>query len=114
MLDATCRCTAVKVTVPYSPDTLTDCNCSICRRYGVLWAYYKADDVKVDAVPDSTDEYVWGRRVLRFVRCSTCGCLMYWQRIVPVMGSKMGVNARNLPPEIVSGTKIELLDGASG
>lgn len=26
---------------------VTECNCSICRRYGVLWAYYPPDRVRV-------------------------------------------------------------------
>jgi len=34
MLTATCHCGAVRVTVPRKARTVTDCNCSICRRYG--------------------------------------------------------------------------------
>ena len=41
MLTATCHCGAVRVDVPRKPRRLTSCNCSICRRYGTLWAYYK-------------------------------------------------------------------------
>jgi hypothetical protein len=40
---------------------LTNGNCSICRRYGVLWAYYKAADVRVIAKPSATQSYSWGR-----------------------------------------------------
>ena len=39
MLTATCHCGAVGVDVPRRPRRLTSCNCSICRRYGTLWAY---------------------------------------------------------------------------
>ena len=28
---------------------LTSCNCSICRRYGTLWAYYNFSEVRVIA-----------------------------------------------------------------
>jgi hypothetical protein len=41
MLTASCHCGAVMVQVPRKPRSLTNCNCSMCRRYGVLWAYYK-------------------------------------------------------------------------
>jgi hypothetical protein len=27
-------------TIRLAPETVTDCNCSICRRYGALLAYY--------------------------------------------------------------------------
>ena len=36
MLTATCHCGAVRVEVPERPDTVADCRCSLCRRYGVL------------------------------------------------------------------------------
>ena len=71
MLTATCHCGAVRIEVPAAPATTTDCNCSICRRYGTLWAYYP-------------DGYVRGDRTLRFVRCRACGCwcVTHWERIV--------------------------------
>jgi hypothetical protein len=36
MLNGTCHCGKVRIDVPACPDTLILCNCSICRRYGVL------------------------------------------------------------------------------
>jgi hypothetical protein len=114
VLTATCHCGAVRVEVPAPPASLTDCNCSICRRYGVLWAYYPCSAVRVRAAPGATAEYAWGEEVLRFVRCRTCGCLTHWERIVPVQGSKMGVNARNFEPAALQGVPTVLLDGASG
>jgi hypothetical protein len=36
------------VTIPRKPKSIADCNCSICRRYGTLWAYYKAATVTID------------------------------------------------------------------
>ncbi len=113
MLAATCHCKAVRVEVPRRPRSLTSCNCSICRRYGTLWAYYKAAEVRVTALPGATNEYSWGDRSLRFVRCGTCGCIMHWEPIRPTEGSKMGVNARNFEPSSLRSVRIRLLDGAS-
>ena len=112
-LIATCHCGAVEVEVPLAPRMVSDCNCSICRRYGVLWAYYPAAAVRVRAAPGATDGYVWGDRVLRFVRCRHCGCVTHWERIEAVEGSKMGVNARNFPAGTLTGVPVELLDGAA-
>jgi hypothetical protein len=36
MIKITCHCGAVAIEVPHPPDTLTNCDCSICRRYGTL------------------------------------------------------------------------------
>jgi hypothetical protein len=113
MLTATCHCGAVRVIVPRKPRTVTDCNCSICRRYGVLWAYYKAATVRVEAAPKATRGYSWGRKALCFVRCATCGCVMCWERVAPKPGRKMGVNARNFEPEVLRSIRVVPLDGAS-
>jgi hypothetical protein len=113
MIAATCHCGAVRVEVPRKPRRLTDCNCSICRRYGTLWAYYKASDVRVKAAPDATSDYAWGDKTLRFVRCRTCGCITHWAPMRPEEGSKMGVNARNFEPSSIGSARIRRLDGAS-
>jgi hypothetical protein len=113
MLSAKCHCGAVEVTVPKRPRSITNCNCSICRRYGVLWAYYKASTVHINAAPGATESYSWGRKVLRFVRCSNCGCVVTWERIIPLPDRKMGVNARLFEPEQLGPVKVRLLDGAA-
>lgn len=112
MLTATCHCGAIRIEVPRRPRTLTDCNCSICRRYGTLWAYYKASTVRVVAAPGATDAYSWGRAALRFVRCQTCGCMMCWEYIHPPREARMGVNARMIEPEALGDPRIRRLDGA--
>jgi hypothetical protein len=112
MLTATCHCKAVKISIPRKPRSLTNCNCSICRRYGVLWAYYKASEVRITAAIGSTDEYIWGDKSLKFVRCSRCGCVMCWSRMRPTSTSRMGVNARNFVPADIGAVRIRLLDGA--
>lgn len=113
MPSATCHCAAVRIELPHRPECLTECNCSICRRYGVLWAYYPAAEVSIVAAPDAIDEYVWGDRSLKFVRCRTCGCVTHWLRLDPVKDGRMGVNARNFDPAELGEIRIRLLDGAS-
>ncbi len=110
MLTASCHCGAVRVDVPERPEEVTDCKCSICRRYGVLWAYYDPTHVRVASEPGAIDEYVWGRNVLRFMRCRSCGCVMCWQRIVPVEGKRMGVNARNFEPGVLAAARVVVLE----
>ena len=63
MLTATCHCGAVRVDVPRKPRRLTSCNCSICRRYGTLWAYYKVSEVEVTAARGATRDYMLGPQI---------------------------------------------------
>lgn len=110
MITGTCHCGAVKVEVPRRPRALTDCNCSICRRYGTLWAYYKGTDVTITG---PTTAYAWGDKTLQFVRCRKCGCVMRWERIQPAPASRVGVNARNFEPAVIATARVRHLDGAS-
>ena len=70
-LSITCHCKAVRLTFPPLREPALECLCSICRRYGALWAYYKPDEVVVEG---ATEGYVWGKRTLSFNRCRACGC----------------------------------------
>jgi hypothetical protein len=112
MIAATCHCGAVRIEVRRRPRMLTNCNCSICRRYGVLWAYYKASSVKVIAKRGATESYSWGRKSLSFVRCGACGCVMSWIRLKARQDNYMGVNARNFEPGEWESVRIRTLDGA--
>ena len=113
MLKATCHCGAVTIEVPRKPRRLTSCNCSICRRYGTLWAYYKMAEVKVSHARGAVDEYAWGDKSLKFVRCAKCGCITHWAAMRPTGDSRTGVNARNFEPEAIASVRVRRLDGAS-
>jgi hypothetical protein len=112
MLTASCHCGAVRLQVPRRPRTLTSCNCSICRRYGTLWAYYKMKDVRVLGARTRSDEYSWGDRSLKFLRCGVCGCVTHWSPVSRGPGAQMGVNARNFEPAVLAGVRVRRLDGA--
>jgi hypothetical protein len=113
VLKTTCHCGAVSITIPRAPETLTQCDCSICRRYGTLWAYYPGSQVRVAATPGATSGYSWGSKSLRFIRCSTCGCVTHWEPTGPGGSGRIGVNARNFEPHELGPVRIRLLDGAS-
>ena len=54
MVQASCHCGAVELDLSEAPSEVTDCICSVCRRYGVLWAYYSPRQVEIRA-PAGTD-----------------------------------------------------------
>jgi hypothetical protein len=108
MVEASCHCGAVRVQVQSPPENVTDCNCSICRRYGALWAYYHPKDVIVSG---TTDIYMHGDRMIEFHRCKTCGCITHWSP-ADKSRDRMGVNVRMMAPEIVAKARVRKLDGA--
>lgn len=109
MIEASCHCGKVKLQIAHAPRNVTDCNCSICLRYGALWAYYQRKDV---AISGSTKVYSWMNHRIGFHRCENCGCVTHWLSTDPA-GPRMAVNARIMPPEILAQAVIRKLDGAS-
>ncbi len=109
MIEATCHCGAVKIEVDSDPPTeLTSCNCSLCRRLGTLFSYYRPAQVRVTG-PTAT--YRWGDQTLDNHRCVTCGCATHWLSLDPTY-ERMGVNARLMDPAIVAAARVRRLDGA--
>lgn len=110
MIEASCHCGAIRFAVATAPEDLNDCGCSICRRYGALWAYYPPTEVVF--APDSgpTDIYMWGDHDLEFHRCRACGGLTHWapaDRAYP----RMGVNFRMTAPEVLEAIPVRHTSG---
>jgi hypothetical protein len=112
MIKSSCHCGAVQLEIETAPETVTQCNCSICRRYGVLWAYYSPKQVRISAGTDATEIYMWNDRSLEFHRCRHCGCVSHWAPVDEASG-RMGVNARLMPPVILAAATIRRIDRAS-
>ncbi len=112
MIRASCHCGAVSLEIDVPPADVTDCNCSICRRYGVLWAYYALSQVRVVPANAPTDIYMWDDRAIEFHRCRTCGCVSHWAP-VDRRHDRMGVNARLMAPEMLAPARVRHLDGAN-
>jgi hypothetical protein len=82
MVKAACHCGAVRLTVEPAPKWVLDCNCSICRRYGAVWAYTHDQAGKpvlqttLVQGADALEPYIWGDRWSAVWRCKACGCVM--------------------------------------
>ena len=109
MIEATCHCGAIRLQIDLPPEVLTDCNCSLCRRLGGLWAYYRPEQVR--RVSGATIGYVQGDRTLETHHCPTCGCTTHWQSLDATY-ERMGVNVRMMPPQALAGVLVRKLDGA--
>lgn len=94
---------------------LTRCNCSICRRYGALWAYQQRKAICVMTDEAALRSYCWGDRTLEFFFCADCGCLTHYHhtRRRDDRSDMSAVNMRNIEdPARVAELPIRLMDGA--
>jgi len=111
LIEASCHCGAVRLQVAEAPTRVTDCNCSICRRLGALWAYYRIDQVRVLSRPGATAAYVQGDRTLAVHHCRTCGCTTHWTGLGESV-ERAAINARLLEPAILAKATLRRFDGA--
>lgn len=104
---SSCECGAVRLTIAHVPTEVTDCNCTICRRYGALWTYCSPRDVTITG---ATDVYTRGEKSIQFHRCRTCGCVTHWAPVDKTL-DRMGINCRLMEPSVLSGLRVRKLDG---
>jgi hypothetical protein len=111
MIEGACHCGAVRWSFAGLPSWATACNCTVCRRYGVLWAYdYEGERISVSG---PTHSYLCGSRTLGFHFCPACGCVAYWRSLSPGEDGRrrIAVNLRLAEPEAVGDIAVEHLDG---
>lgn len=110
MIEGSCHCGAVQWQFDGVPDGATACNCTVCRRYGVLWAYgYVDEGIRVSG---PTRAYIRGDSV-EFHFCPTCGCVTYWRGISTDAAGRRrtAVNLRLAEPDEVAQVPIDHFDG---
>jgi hypothetical protein len=112
MIRASCHCGSICLEIEAAPTEVTECNCSVCHRYGVLWAYYTPTQVIIPSTNAITDTYRWDDESIAFHRCPRCGCVVYWAAVDPAL-DRMGVNARLMPRDVLAGARVRHLDGAT-
>lgn len=112
MLTASCHCGAVRIEMDRRPRSLTQCTCSICRRYGALWAYRTRKTARVLGERAAMTAYVWNDKVIEFYHCNACGCVTHYESTEKTADSRIAVNARMLEPAAIEGVRIRTFDGA--
>jgi hypothetical protein len=137
MLQGSCHCGAVGWQFAGMPDGATACNCTVCRRYGVLWAYsYERPQGRADAQPaprggqgtrerpvvpreghginvsGPTRAYSRGQAI-DFHFCPTCGCVAFWRakRLEEDGRCRIAVNLRLTEPGPIAQVPIDHFDG---
>ena len=110
MIEGSCHCGAVRWQFDGRPDGATACNCTSCRRYGVLWIYdYENEGIRVTG---ATQSYAPGTS-LTFRFCPVCGCLVCWRGTETDAAGRrrIAVNIRLAEPEAVAAVPIDHFDG---
>lgn len=115
MMKLSCHCGAVRIELERRPDYLNECNCTLCRKTGVLWGYFHPSEVRVEG---ATGGYSRADRedpgaCVHF--CSKCGCTSHFD-LTPSAVAKhgntvMGVNMRLADESELVGLELRYPDG---
>lgn len=110
MHQGSCHCGAVSWRFTALVESATACNCTVCRRYGALWAYDYENEGAV--VTGETAVYVRGKAV-EFHFCPRCACVTHWrgQQAEADGRRRLAVNLRMSEPEAVARLPIDHFDG---
>jgi hypothetical protein len=110
MLEGSCHCGAVRWRCDALPASATACNCTVCRRYGALWAYGTEGETINLAGPASA--YIRGDS-LAFHFCATCGCVVHMRSLQAGADGRrrVAVNLRMAEPAAVAAIPVSRFDG---
>lgn len=93
---------------------MTACNCTLCRRYGTLWAYdYENERIRLSGPSGSYKRADEKEPGLEILFCQTCACVLAWRGMRLQAGGRrrMAVNLRLAEPGAVGDLPVDHLDG---
>lgn len=114
MLKGSCHCGAATWTLTGDPGSITACNCTLCRRYGALWAYdFENDRITLTGVTSTFRRIGKADPTIEIVFCPTCAGVLAWRgvRLEEDGRRRMAVNVRLADPEAVATLAIDSFDG---
>lgn len=112
-LEGRCHCGACKIVLPRVPESVTQCNCSLCRATGWRGLYFSSDELEISGNFDGYVRTDLDEMFLRTFRCRNCGIATHWEPLTEPPHERMGVNANLFDPTALDGLPVRNVDGAS-
>ena len=112
-IDGRCHCGRVTVRLPRQPESITECNCSLCQKTGFRGVYFGSDELEIAGAFDSYIREDLQQAYLATHRCSHCGTVTHWTPLTEPPHERIGINARLFDEAALAGIPIKPVDGAS-
>ena len=113
MIEGTCHCGSTRWRFDGVPDSTTACNCTLCRRYGTLWAYdYEGERITISG-PSAAYVRADMPASLEIRFCPTCACVLCWRDLAVAADGRrrIAVNLRLTEPGPIAHLPIDHFDG---
>ena len=114
LIVGSCHCGECQWTIKGDPGPATACNCTLCRRYGALWAYdFEGERITVAGPSTCYTRVGKANPTLEIRFCPRCGCVLCWRglKLDEEGRRRIAVNLRLAPPEAVAALSIDHFDG---
>jgi len=112
-LIASCHCGRATIRLPRTPDSVTECNCSLCTKTGFRGVYFTSDELVIEGEFDSYVRSDLKQAYLANHRCKTCGILTHWTLLDAPPDGRAGVNARLIDETVLVEVPVKKVDGRS-
>ncbi len=114
MITGTCHCRKLSWTFKGMPESVTACNCTLCRRYGVLWIYdHEGERISIAGPSAVYTRQHSAKPSLEIRFCGSCGCVIAWRGLRQDADGRrrIAVNLRLTEPGPVAHLPIDHFDG---
>ncbi len=114
MLEGRCHCGLCHWELDGDPGPATACNCTLCRRYGALWAYdYENERIRLVGPSHTYARAGDTPASIEIHFCPTCAGVLAWRglELEDDGRRRIAVNLRLAPPEAVADLPIDHFDG---
>ena len=115
MLKLSCHCGQVRIELDRRPDYINECNCTLCSKAGVRWAYFHPSRVGVEGTASSyirEDKAEPGAEIRFCPRCGSTTHFTLTEGAVAKFGNTMmGVNMRLADEGDLAGSELRHPDG---
>jgi hypothetical protein len=115
MMTLSCLCGSVRIEIAKRPDSITECNCTLCSKSGARWGYFHPSEV---GVAGATQRYCREDKAdpaaeLHF--CPRCGATTHFSLTASAVSkfgnSMMGVNMWLADEAELAGLELRFPDG---
>jgi hypothetical protein len=115
MLKLSCHCGRIRIEIRKQPDYINECNCTLCSKSGVRWAYFHPSEVSVEGTTKGYSRQDKENPAADVQFCANCGSTTHFTLTASAASrfgnTLMGVNMRLADERDLAGIELRYPDG---
>jgi hypothetical protein len=112
-ISGSCHCGNIAFEAEGEFGTAIECNCSFCRRKGVLLAFVPHGQFHLATPRENLSSYQFNKHVITHYFCASCGVAPFSEATMPNGAEMAAINLRCVPEIDIATLTVTQYDGAS-